>query len=127
MVSGAGDTPHGPGLPHLILVITAARVAGWLHKGDPACGCAATRGSGGTRAAHQQDMERRSRPLRTVRRRLGMIAEGAMRLFGRIARRLQYPALVSVPVSAAMLSPVVSVSPEQHLDEVALLFTRSRV
>lgn len=60
-------------------------------------------------------------------RKLGSIAEGATRLFAGIARRLKYPALVSVPVSAAMLSRVETVSPEQPLDEVAVLFTRGRV
>ncbi|MBA3457243.1 MAG: CBS domain-containing protein [Deltaproteobacteria bacterium] len=49
-----------------------------------------------------------------------------MVLFGGIARRLKYPALASVPVSAAMLSRVDSVSPEQHLDEVAQLFIAGR-
>ena len=49
-----------------------------------------------------------------------------MRWFGRIAKHLKYPALASVPVSAAMLSRVASVSPDQHLDEVAQLFTAGR-
>lgn len=57
---------------------------------------------------------------------LGSFAERAMRLFGGIARRLKYPALASVPVSAAMLSRVDSISPEQHLDEVAQLFMGGR-
>ena len=50
-----------------------------------------------------------------------------MRWLGGIAKRLKYPALASVPVSAAMLSRVDSVSPEQHLDEVARLFTAGQV
>lgn len=50
-----------------------------------------------------------------------------MLLFGGIAKRLKYPALASVPVSAALLSRVDSVSPEQHLDEVAQLFVAGRV
>jgi predicted transcriptional regulator len=50
-----------------------------------------------------------------------------MRWFGGIAKRLKYPALASVPVSAAMLSRVDSVSPEQPLDEIAQLFTAGRV
>lgn len=49
-----------------------------------------------------------------------------MVLFGGIAKRLKYPALASVPVSAAMLSRLDSVSTEQHLDEVAQLFIAGR-
>ena len=45
-----------------------------------------------------------------------------MNLLGGIAKRLKYPALASVPVSAAMLSRADSVTTEQHLDEVAQLF-----
>lgn len=58
--------------------------------------------------------------------RLGGVAEHAMVFFGRLAKRLKYPALASVPVSAAMLSRVDSVSTEQHLDEVAPLFLAGR-
>lgn len=50
-----------------------------------------------------------------------------MVLFGGIAKRLKYPALASVPVSAALLSRVDSVTTEQHLDEVAQLFVAGRV
>lgn len=49
-----------------------------------------------------------------------------MRFFGGVAKRLKYPALASVPVSAAMLSRVDSVSPEQPLEEIAQLFTAGR-
>lgn len=54
---------------------------------------------------------------------VGSFAESARRWLDRIAKRLKYPALASVPVSAAMLSRVDSVSPDQALDEVAQLFT----
>lgn len=49
-----------------------------------------------------------------------------MVLFGGIAKRLKYPVLATVPVSAAMLSRVESISTEQHLDEVAQLFIAGR-
>lgn len=49
-----------------------------------------------------------------------------MVLFGGLAKRLKYPAMATVPVSAVMLSPVASVSTEQHLDEVAQLFVAGR-
>ena len=58
---------------------------------------------------------------------LGTIAGSAMHLFAGIAKRLKYPALASVPVSAALLSRVATVSPEQPLDEIAHLFTQGRV
>ncbi|MDB4960608.1 MAG: hypothetical protein JWP01_607 [Myxococcales bacterium] len=50
-----------------------------------------------------------------------------MRMFGGLARRLKYPALASVPVSAAMLSRVETVSAEQELEDVAALFIAGRV
>jgi len=50
-----------------------------------------------------------------------------MRLFGRLAKRLKYPALASVPVSAAMLQRVESVEVDQPLDEIARLFVAGRV
>ena len=43
------------------------------------------------------------------------------KLFATLANKLRYPALASVPVSAAMLSRVDTVSPEQPLDYVAHL------
>ena len=55
-----------------------------------------------------------------------MVAERAMNLFSGIAKRLKYPALATIPVSAAMLSRVDSVSTDQHLDEIAQLFIAGR-
>lgn len=57
---------------------------------------------------------------------LGAVAERAKLFFEGVAKRLKYPALASVPVSAVMLSPVDTVSSEQHLDEVAQLFIAGR-
>lgn len=50
-----------------------------------------------------------------------------MRTFGRLAQRLEYPALASVPVSAAMLQPVDTVDAEQALADVARLFVAGKV
>lgn len=58
---------------------------------------------------------------------LGRLAAAAMRLFGGIARKLEYPALATVPVSAAMLSPVDVVGPEAPLEDVAQLFVAGRL
>jgi predicted transcriptional regulator len=57
---------------------------------------------------------------------LGKLADGAMRMFGALAKRLKYPALATVPVSAAMLSRVETVGAEQHLEDVAQLFIAGR-
>lgn len=58
---------------------------------------------------------------------LGPLAETLIRAFWRIAQRLKYPALASVPVSAAMLSRVDTVSAEEPLADVARMFVGGRV
>lgn len=58
---------------------------------------------------------------------LGELADGATRVFGAIAKKLKYPALATVPVSAVMLSRVDAVSPEQPLEDVAQLFVAGRI
>ena len=50
-----------------------------------------------------------------------------MRVFGHIAKRLKYPALASVPVSAAMLQRVDTVDSEEALADVARLFVAGKV
>lgn len=49
-----------------------------------------------------------------------------MRVFGRMARRLGYPALATVPVSAVMLTKLQTVSIEQPLEDVAQLLVAGR-
>lgn len=61
-----------------------------------------------------------------VQRTLGRLTVRAIRRLSRIARRLGYPALATVPVSAAMLSRLQTVSPQQHLEDVAALFVGGR-
>jgi CBS domain-containing protein len=47
-------------------------------------------------------------------------------LFASLAKKLKYPALASVPVSAAMLSRVDAVSPQQPLEDAAQLLVSGR-
>jgi CBS domain-containing protein len=54
------------------------------------------------------------------------VTGGAMRGLARVARRLGAPTLIGVPVSAAILTRVAAVSPQQPLDEVAQLFVAGR-
>jgi len=54
---------------------------------------------------------------------IGDLANGAISALASVAHRVGAPTLVTVPVSAAILTRVVAVRPEQHLDEVAQLFT----
>ncbi len=51
-----------------------------------------------------------------------MVRLGAV--FAALAKKLQYPALATVPVSAAMLHRVETVSPDQTIAEVAQLCVR---
>ncbi len=64
---------------------------------------------------------------RRVSWRLGKLADGAMRVFARLAKRLKYPALATVPVSAAMLQRVETVDAGEPLANVARLFVAGRV
>ena len=64
----------------------------------------------------------KSRWLRLI----GDIANGAISALASVAHRVGAPTLVGVPVSAAILTRVVAVRPEQPLDEVAQLFTSGR-
>src|SRR5215510_2818283 len=57
---------------------------------------------------------------------IGCLANGAISALASVAHRVGAPSLVSVPVSAAILTRVVAVRPEQSLDEVAQLFTSGR-
>ena len=45
-------------------------------------------------------------------------------MFATLARKLQYPALATIPVSAAMLHRVETVSPDQTLADVAQICAR---
>jgi CBS domain-containing protein len=57
---------------------------------------------------------------------IGGLANGAISALASVAHRVGAPTLVGVPVSAAILTRVVAVRPEQPLDEVAQLFTSGR-
>jgi CBS domain-containing protein len=53
---------------------------------------------------------------------IGGLANGAISALASVAHRVGAPTLVGVPVSAAILTRVVAVRPEQPLDEVAQIF-----
>jgi CBS domain-containing protein len=65
-----------------------------------------------------------------IRQRLGALTVGAIRVLGAIARRLGVPAtaatLATVPVSAAMLTRLDTVTPGQSLEDAASLFVTGR-
>lgn len=71
---------------------------------------------------HQTDEEATG----LVRRKLGALTGAGMRLLARIARRLGYPVLATVPVSAVMLTKLQTVSVEQPLEDVAQVFVAGR-
>lgn len=54
------------------------------------------------------------------------LANGAIAALASVAHRVGAPTLVGVPVSAAILTRVVAVRPEQPLDEVAQLLVSGR-
>jgi predicted transcriptional regulator len=60
------------------------------------------------------------------RRSLGALTHSAIRVLHRLTRRLGYPALATVPVSAAMLSRLETVNGAQPLEDVAQLFVGGR-
>lgn len=70
-------------------------------------------------------MSRFERAISRWSRRIGRFAHGAIAAFGSAAHR-GGPTLLGVPVSAAILSQVAAVKPEQSLDEVAQLFVAGR-
>src|SRR5213075_2517547 len=57
---------------------------------------------------------------------IGDLANGAISALVSVAHRFGAPTLVGVPVSAAILTRVVAVRPEQTLDEVAQLIVTGR-
>ena len=61
-----------------------------------------------------------------LRRTLSRLTSLAIRKLTTVARRLGSPALATVPVSAAMLTRVPTVKPEQPLEDVAELFVGGR-
>jgi CBS domain-containing protein len=61
-----------------------------------------------------------------VRRKLGALTQAGMRLLARLTRRLGYPVLATVPVSAVMLSRLQTVNLEQPLEDVAQLLVGGR-
>ncbi len=67
-----------------------------------------------------------SKPVKRYARWLGRVCERAIELLGSASRRIGYPTLVGVPVSAAMLSRVATVSSEQSLQDVAQLLVGGR-
>ncbi len=84
------------------------------------CTCARGRGMW---AAKTSNMNRNNNhPAGLTRRWSWKLGE----LFASLAKKLKYPALASVPVSAAMLSRVDAVSPEQPLEVAAQLLVGGR-
>jgi CBS domain-containing protein len=57
---------------------------------------------------------------------IGGLANGAISALTSVAHRVGAPTLVGVPVSAAILTRVVAVTPEQTLDEAAQLLVSGR-
>jgi CBS domain-containing protein len=57
---------------------------------------------------------------------IGELANGAITALVAVAHRVGAPTLLGVPVSAAILTRVAAVRPEQPLDEVAQLFVAGR-
>jgi CBS domain-containing protein len=68
-------------------------------------------------------MHRPERSKSRWSRLIGALANGAISALASVAHRVGARTLVGVPVSAAILTRVVAVRPEQPLDEVAQLFT----
>ncbi len=80
---------------------------------------------GGTRAARRSIMS--SIAPETHRWRwIGELADAAIKVLSSVAHRVGYPTLVGVPVSAAMLTRVAAVSPEQPLEDAAQLLVAGR-
>jgi predicted transcriptional regulator len=61
-----------------------------------------------------------------LKRSLATVASSVVCVFARVARRLGYPALATVPVSAAMLTRLETVSIEQPLEDVAQTLVAGR-
>jgi CBS domain-containing protein len=61
-----------------------------------------------------------------LRRTLGLLTLGVVRKLSTIARRLGTPALATVPVSAAMLTRLPVVAPDEALADVAQFFVGGR-
>ena len=61
-----------------------------------------------------------------LRRTLSRLTAVAIRKLSTVARKLGTPALATVPVSAAMLTRLPTVKPEQPLEDVAQLFVGGR-
>lgn len=61
-----------------------------------------------------------------VRRQLMQLTTSAMRALSQLARRLGHPAFATVPISAVMLSPLQTVTPDQSLEDVAQFFVGGR-
>src|SRR5262245_35213552 len=76
----------------------------------------------GTGAARAQDMSGREQRKSRWARWIGGLTNGAISALASVAHRVGAPTLMGVPVSAAILTRVVAVRPEQPLDEVAQLF-----
>lgn len=75
--------------------------------------------------AHKARSENRG--LRRWTWKLGALTDSAIRLLGGLAKKLKYPALATVPVSAAMLHRVATVSPDASLEDVAQLLVAGRL
>ena len=63
---------------------------------------------------------------RMMRQKLGAVVDATMRCLSRVARRLGGPALATVPVSAVMLSRLVTVSAEQPIGDAVQVLVGGR-
>lgn len=61
-----------------------------------------------------------------MRKKLGALISVGISVLSRAARRLGYPALATVPVSAVILNRLATVSVEQRLEDVAQLLVAGR-
>lgn len=61
-----------------------------------------------------------------LRKALGLLATAAIRKLTNVARSLGAPGLATIPVSAAMLTALPVIKPEQPLEDVAQLFVGGR-
>src|SRR5262245_20421532 len=107
--ASANSSPAGP----------AGMTVRGAHTTDERCPCATVRSCPRSVARALQlrsDMHRFERSKSRWSRFIGDLANGAIAALASVAHRVGAPTLVGVPVSAAILTRVVAVRPEQSLD-----------
>lgn len=115
LASCARATPHGARLARVFVAKPVFDEILKDRRATAACGCATAPTPRGIHTAHRTGMA--SNPDRQWTWRLG-------RLFASLARKLDYPSVPSVPVSAAMLSRVDTVGADKTLGDAATLVAR---